>query len=178
MSKVNHLCSVAGVLVVTGLMASTLLMTGCQRVSSEPAATTVSNATVPAGITGINHTSTYIAAFFVNDAYGGNISKRGEGGGGGTVTCCLPVPEHYTNGLKVHVRWNASNSSQDHWQERDVEVDPYPDGGGNAWVNFLPDGAVRIIVTNENLWGDSYQGPFKAPSDQWPALSKSSGGRE
>jgi hypothetical protein len=183
MPKTKQWRIAAGTVASAGLVALTLLLNGCQRVSKEaPATAGASGPAIPAGITGINHTSTYISSFYVNEAYGGNISKKEEGGGGGTVTCCLSLPERFKPGQKVHVSWNASNTAEDHWQERDVEVDPYPDGGGNAWVNFLPDGRVRIIVTAENLWGDSYHGPFKAPShpayqgaDKWPALQSAIG---
>jgi len=140
-------------------------LVGCQRKDSSGGEVFErAHQMVPAGITGINHTGMPIVAFYVNDAYGGNIPAKDQGGGGGTVTCCLSVPSTYVKGLKVRVRWNASTSSEDQWQEKLVELDPYSEGAGNAWVNFLPSGDVRIIVTNENLWGSTYDGPFKAPS--------------
>ena len=119
---------------------------------------------VPVGITGINHTTTYIAEFYVEKAWGGNISDIQNGGGGGKTSCCLVIPYHYHPGLKATVRWNHSESRVDHWKESVATVLPYPDGGGQAWVNFLPDDRVVIVVSDMDTWSRGYQGEHRAPS--------------
>ena len=114
---------------------------------------------VPVGITGINHTTTYIA-----DAFGGNISSIDNGGGGGSTTCCVVIPYHHRPGLTAKVRWNHTKSRIDNWKETVATVLPYPDGGRHAWVNFLPDDRVVIVLSDMDTWSRGYQGKYKAPS--------------
>ena len=118
---------------------------------------------VPAGITGINHTRTFIAAFYVDSAWGGNIASVTDGGGGGSTTCCVVLPRHYRSGLSAKVRWNHTESVVDHWKETVAPILPYPDGAGRLWVNFLPDDRVVILVSNMPNWSSGYHGDYKAP---------------
>ena len=119
---------------------------------------------VPVGITGINHTTTYIADFYVDGAFGGNISSINNGGGGGSTTCCVILPYKYRPGLTAKARWNHTESRGDNWKETAATILPYPDGGGRAWVNFLPDDRVVIFVSNFAPWHEKYHGEYKAPS--------------
>ena len=120
---------------------------------------------VPVGITGINHTTTYISEFYVEQAWGGNISSVQEGGGGGSGnTCCIILPYHYHPGLMAKIRWNHTESRVDHWKEAMAIILPYPDGGGQAWVNFLPNDRVVILVSDSAPWHEKYRGGYKAPS--------------
>ena len=118
---------------------------------------------VPVGITGINHTTTYISEFYVEQAWGGNISSIQNGGGGGSNTCCVILPYSYHSGLTAKIRWNHTESRVDHWKEAVATVLPYPDGGGRAWVNFLPDDRVVIEVSDMPPWSRGYQGAHRAP---------------
>ena len=120
---------------------------------------------VPVGITGINHTTTYISEFYVEQAWGGNISSVQEGGGGGSGnTCCIILPYRYQPGLTAKVRWNHTESRVDNWKETVATILPYPDGGGQAWVNFLPDDRVVIEVSDMPPWSRGYQGLHRAPA--------------
>ena len=140
-------------------LAMALTLTACQG-SNEPE----KEEGVPVGIVGINHTTTYIANFSVEDAGGSNISSIQNGGGGGKTSCCVILPYHYRPGLTAKVRWNHTESRVDHWKDAVATILPYPDGGGRAWVNFLPDDRVVIFVSNFAPWHEKYQGEHRAPS--------------
>ena len=140
-------------------LALALTLTACQE-PKEPD----NKEGVPVGITGINHTTTYIANFSIDDAAGSNISSIQNGGGGGKTSCCVVIPHHHRPGLTAKVRWNHTESRIDNWKETVATVLPYPDGGGRAWVNFLPDDRVVILVSNFAPWHEKYQGEHKAPS--------------
>lgn len=102
---------------------------------------------VVASMTGINHTNTFIASFYVDGAWGGNISPIQEGGGGGKSAGGLMLPYRYRTGLKAHVRWNHTETAEDHWKETEAEVAPYADGGGHLWVHFFPNDQVVLIAS-------------------------------
>lgn len=119
---------------------------------------------VGVGITGINHTYKWVAEFYVEGSYGGNISPRkpeGGGGGGGKTSCCIILPRVYQPGLKAKVRWKPTEEA---YRETEATIVPYPDGAGHAWVNFLPDGRVVIVASDMDTWSRNYHGDYKAPS--------------
>lgn len=132
---------------------------GCQKSNRPP-----DKESVPAGITGINHTTTYIANFTVEGAAGSNLPSIQDGGGGGKTSCCIVLPHHYRAGLTAKVRWNHTETRDDHWKETTATVLPYPDGAGDAWVNFLPDDRVVIVVSEMPPWSRGYTSEHKAPS--------------
>jgi hypothetical protein len=113
---------------------------------------------VPGGLTGLNHTKVGIPAFYVNGEWGGDLDAMG---GGGSTTCCVSMPREYPKeGIKVKVRWNASDTLEQHWFEKEVLVDPYPDGAGRVYVHFLAGQNVRVIVSAYNTPGHpDYPGP-------------------
>jgi len=128
-----------------------LLLTACQPKEEKDEG-------VPAGITGINHTRTYIAEFYVDGTWGGNISSIQNGGGGGSTVCCVALPSQYSDGLTAKVRWNHTEDV-DNWKEAVATVFPYPDGAGRAWVHFMPDDSVQIVVSNFGPGHPQYPGP-------------------
>ena len=140
----------------TGLIVA-LALAACQESNS-----TETKEDVPVGISGVNHTGIYISGFSVNGSFGGNVSSIGNGGGGGT-TCCVILPYHYRPGLSASVRWNHTESRSDNWKETVATVLPYADGGGDAWVNFLPDDRVIIVVSEMPPWSGGYRGEHRAP---------------
>ncbi|WP_262488303.1 DUF3304 domain-containing protein [Iodobacter fluviatilis] len=70
------------------------------------------------------------------------------------------MPREYPKeGLKVKVRWNATDTLEEHWFEKEVLVDPYPAGGGSVYVHFLPEQQVKVIVSNLYPENPDYPGP-------------------
>lgn len=116
---------------------------------------------IGAGITGINHTDKWVAEFYVEGYYGGNISPIQEGGGGGKTSCCVILPRIYQPGMTAKVRWKPT---EEPYRETDAMIMPYPEEGGRAFVHFLPDGRVIIVISNNFPFTPSYQGNFRAPS--------------
>ena len=152
--KPSHLDRLSGL--VFGIALSILCLTACESEGKNEQG-------VPVGIVGINHTRTYIADFYINGIGNGNIPSIANGGGGGSTTCCLVLPRHYTSGLSAKVRWNHTEDA-DNWKEATATILRYPDGAGTAWVNFLPDGRVVILVTEMAPWHENYQGDYRSPS--------------
>jgi len=96
-----------------------------------------------------------IDSFYVDKYAGGSIREGGEGGG---IICCISLPKKWSPGLKAEVRWEVhhikqtDNSTAPETAEVEgiyraqVPVEAYikPD---RFWVHFLPEGRVRIIVS-------------------------------
>ncbi|QBC44695.1 hypothetical protein C1H71_14930 [Iodobacter fluviatilis] len=88
---------------------------------------------------------------------GGESSCNGRWG---KTVCCVSMPREYPKeGLKVKVRWNATDTLEEHWFEKEVLVDPYPAGGGSVYVHFLPEQQVKVIVSNLYPENPDYPGP-------------------
>ncbi|MCG2577021.1 DUF3304 domain-containing protein [Dechloromonas sp. XY25] len=142
-----------------------LAMLACCLIACQPEASSKpKDEGVGVGITGINHTDKWIAEFYIEGSYGGNISPTkpgGGGGGGGKSTCCIVLPRIYQPGLKAKVRWKPT---EEPYKEAEARIIPYSDGAGHAWVNFLPDGRVVIVASDMDTWSRNYHGDYRAPS--------------
>lgn len=114
------------------------------------------NDRMPASIVGVHHLGSdhLIHEFYVNKGYYGNV---GEGGGGGSFTCCVTLPKRWYPGLKADIRWEAYRiiKPTDPAEEETVEsagiyraqvpVEAYQQSG-SFFVHFFPNGRVRIVV--------------------------------
>ncbi|TXD56848.1 DUF3304 domain-containing protein [Ralstonia sp. TCR112] len=117
-----------------------------------------------ADITSYNHTPDYIHQFYVDGTWGGNSFAYG---GGGSFVCCLVYPKIWRPGLTAKVKWTTSSSdpnaegdaAQEHWHEVVVPIEKYKDDGGTLNVHFLPDGKVRLIISNMVAGQPNYPGP-------------------
>ena len=122
------------------------------------------------GLTGIDHLEEHLSVsdFWVN-GYSGH-----QAGTGGSLVCCAIVPNKWRPGLTARVRWDVLN-----WRDRTgvqyeavVPVDRY-DEIGRMFVHFLPDGSVRITLSNVLPGSDVYPGtrepiPRKQPWRKYP----------
>jgi Protein of unknown function (DUF3304) len=108
--------------------------------------------TVPVGVTGYNHTDTYIDSFAINGHWGGNLRRHG---GGGSQTCCVSLPDPWRPGIKATVSWESNGKAQ----EKQVEVPPY-DSKTLAIMNahFLRSGEVKVFATRVDMSHPDY--PF------------------
>ena len=106
-----------------------------------------------AQLSGYNHTADYIHQYYVDGQGGGNVYAYE---GGGSFVCCIVYPKAWREGLAAKVRWTTSSSdpnasaaeSEERWHEKVVPIDRYREGGTRLNVHFLPNGEVRLIVTN------------------------------
>ena len=120
-----------------------------------------------ANISGYNHTAEYIHQFYVDDAWGGNVFAYA---GGGKFVCCLIYPRQWKPGLQAKVRWTTSSSDPaatgedivGKWHEAVVSIEKY-DKTGTLNVHFLPDGKIRLIVSNMSDIHPDYPGPRLPP---------------
>lgn len=122
------------------------------------------------GLTGIDHLADHLSVqnFWVNGYNGAQAGK------GGSLVCCVAIPNKWRPGLMAHVEWNVTN-----WKERtsqtyrtDVPIDRY-DEVGTMFVHFLADGRVRITLANMSAHSPIYPGthdpiPQKEPWKTYP----------
>ncbi len=112
----------------------------------------------PVSISGYNYTIEGIQEFYVNGAWGGNL---GIGDGGGSIVCCVMLPDKWTPGLSATVEWRRSDcqgngpgnercpfgTHGEGWHEKTlkstVPVEPY-DRPNTLQVMFLPNDEVKI----------------------------------
>ena len=117
-----------------------------------------------AQLSAYNHTPDYIHQYYVDDQGGGNSRAYG---GGGSFVCCIAYPKVWRPDLKAEVRWTTSSSdpkatgdaATEKWHERTVPIDRYVQPGTRLNVHFLPDGNVRLVITNMSAGLPEYPGP-------------------
>ena len=134
-----------------------------------------SDDSVPASLVGVHHLGPnyLIHRFFINKSIGDNVS---EGGGGGSMVCCIALPRKWQPGSTVDVRWKVAHiirSTNPTVQERaeiegiyhaQVPIEQYEEPG-DFYVHFFPNGRVRIVVSpiatdgqqHPVRWGDTYE---------------------
>jgi len=117
-----------------------------------------------ANISGYNHTAEYIHQFYIDDAWGGNVFAYS---GGGSFVCCLIYPQQWKPSLQAKVRWTTSSSDPEatgddavgKWHEAVVPIEKYNEVGTMLNVHFLPDGKVRLVVSDMSANHPDYPGP-------------------
>jgi hypothetical protein len=110
-----------------------------------------SGKTVPVSLVGYNHTDKTIAAFYVNGAWGGNITP---GSGGGSFVCCAELPDPWHVGYAVTVTWE---DHQGRLQRSVVPVPEYdPKTVAGFKVHFLRDGQIKVFANRVMLGHPDY----------------------
>lgn len=108
---------------------------------------------VGAGIKGYNHTTSQpIYNFTINGRMGHNISP---GGGGGSESCCVSLPQRWRSGLKANVTWTYDSFQTDTSpppppQEIEVDIPEYKHPG-SIQVHFYDNHKVKIVVSRCGL---------------------------
>jgi hypothetical protein len=112
---------------------------------------------VAVSLIGVHHLGPdyLIQKFYINKTIGDNV---GEGGGGGSMVCCITLPRKWQRSLVVDVRWEvariirrSTNSDLPDVGEIEgiyqaqVPVEQYTEPG-NFSVHFLPNGHVYVVV--------------------------------
>lgn len=110
-------------------------------------------------LTGVHHMGSdfKIDTFYVNNTYGGNVSREG---GGGSITCCVELPAKWRPGLTVTVRWGVSDWSQQNVDETKkgnyrsvllegiyrahIPVEKY-ESAEHLYVHFFAGGKARAV---------------------------------
>ncbi len=154
MRKAAVVCGAAWVLLL-GCTAKTDAVSaglGMSPASSAMAAKNVAQGkTVSASLVGYNHTDKTIAAFYVNGAWGGNITP---GSGGGSFVCCAELPDPWQESFAVTVRWEDNEGKT---QERVVAVPKYdPKTVAGFKVHFLRNGQVKVFANRVLLGHPDY----------------------
>lgn len=133
------------------------------------------NEMVGVALTGIDHLADHVSVqdFYVDGTPGA------QAGQGGSLVCCVKLPNAWRPDLTVEVRWFVQN-----WRDciytghsGRVPVERY-DQLGQMWVHFLADGNVRVVSSNYYPEGARQPGskypvkdpiPNKAPWKVYPS---------
>ncbi|PPV04661.1 hypothetical protein XBLMG947_4129 [Xanthomonas bromi] len=165
----------------TLLLLSVLLPLGA---CSKPAGEQADGGMATANISPYNHTGDYIHQLYIDGQWGGNSYAYG---GGGSFVCCITYPRQWHQGLKAKVRWTTSSSNPNAtseegkptWHEKIVPIERYEKSGTTLNVHFLPEGQVRLLITNLSAGHPDYPGPPppEAPPD-WPPWEHAQSGQD
>jgi hypothetical protein len=117
-----------------------------------------------ASLSAYNHTPDYIHQYYVDGQWGGNSRAYG---GGGSFVCCIVYPLRWREGLTAKVRWTTSSSNPKatgddaigKWHEKTVAIERYTTAGTSLNVHFMPDGDVRLVITDMSAGHPDYPGP-------------------
>ena len=133
----------------------------------------------PAGVSGLNYSTSYIASFSITDAEGRtgggpNIAPSdgdGKPAGGGAEKCCVVVPAKWREDMSVTVRWerdthpyDEADRSGDQWLKAIAKVPPYGPTQYNFWVQFLDGDRIRVRVDDGS--------PLGMPSENDPYIAQ------
>lgn len=108
------------------------------------------------GVVGYNHTDTTIVEFVLDG--GGGDSFIDAHRGGGSTSCCAPIPHKWQPGFEVAVEWT---NDLERYQRKVVAVPKYDEEASQMAVHFLRDGDVKIFVTSLSLGHPDY--PLTGP---------------
>ncbi|RYZ79523.1 MAG: DUF3304 domain-containing protein [Proteobacteria bacterium] len=139
---------------ISSLLSTSILLgmcTGSHSIAGE-------TSTFPASLRGVHHLGSeyFINRFFIDQSIGDNI---GEGGGGGSIVCCVTLPRQWRPSISVDVRWKVHHiirkndpKSPDTAElegiyHAQVPVEKYIKPG-DFFVHFFPKGRVRVLVSN------------------------------
>ncbi len=89
----------------------------------------------------------YIHSYAVEEPLHGQFTRGMVGYGlncGGTVAAGYPVPDMWTPGMKVKVRWKPDGRE---WIEKTTSILPYAKPA-MLTVHFFPNDEVRLVVSN------------------------------
>lgn len=120
-----------------------------------------------------------IAEFYVNKYSGTNVGREG---GGGRIVCCVVIPSKWRSGLRVEVRWEVTDWSEENRKEIEagnyrsvrrqgiyiakVPVEKY-DNPGDLYIHFFPEGRVRVVTTTHSVLSPFHPVPY-GPLDSGP----------
>lgn len=106
------------------------------------------------------------------------IQEDGHPSGGGKATCCLTYPAVWRPDLRLTVRWLADKKQDGktpgYWYKAEnVRIAHYDTNKtAGAWLIFLPDDRVRLMVVDGNH--DGGNNPNNRPADDDPLIVKGS----
>jgi hypothetical protein len=136
------------------------------------------------GITGYNFTNEGVQEYYVDGSRGSNLPAYG---GGGSVSCCVSLPDRWTPEVKVKVDWITG-----HWTlpigeilpmdineaircclarrtiSKTVPVERYGEKGGGVQVFFLPNDEVQVWVSDYGLGHDKHPSGMSYPRNPNP----------
>src|SRR5579863_3128072 len=105
------------------------------------------------------------------------VQENGRPSGGGKATCCLTYPTVWQPDLRVTVRWlvvkgdyKKIETPANWYKAENVRVAHYETKKtAGAWLIFLPDDRVRLMIVDGNEGGND---PDKRPPDDDPLIVK------
>lgn len=130
----------------------------------------------------INHTPKYIESIAINDE--GGILDASAMGGGGKEVCCVVIPRHWHNGLKVKIAWKQGSHAkldkhgreivedgvpvviEGTWKSRVVSIPKYDSVHlGRMHIHFMPNDQVIVKIGNFAYRAPGYYPPYPESND-------------
>ncbi|NYI01988.1 DUF3304 domain-containing protein [Cupriavidus plantarum] len=97
-------------------------------------------------IVGYNYTDSYIGAFSVNGAGGGNLEVSSKTSGGGGGTCCAAIPADTALPMTLDIAWKRDG--QVPWCRQTILLDgPVPTEPQYLEVHFYQDGTIQAAMS-------------------------------
>ncbi|MDN7673519.1 DUF3304 domain-containing protein [Burkholderia oklahomensis] len=119
----------------------------------------------------LNYTEVPIGRFYVDGTWGGNVPSR-IGSGGGTIICCVSLPNKWRPGLTVTVEWRNDEmfkKDPESMTSRVVPVEKYEYfSDGFLWVLFFPGDKIKVYASQ---WMPGFPGfpeGLQAPNEACP----------
>lgn len=121
---------------------------------------------VPVSLIGVHHLGSdyYIKKFYINKSIGDNI---GEGGGGGSMVCCLSLPKTWQPASTVDIRWEVhrilrvsalisqETAEVEGIYRAQVPIERYTEPG-DFYVHFFSGKRVRVVVSSTSSSGEHH----------------------
>ena len=135
----------------------------------------------------VNHSDKSIVAIAINGE-GGILTAPMHGQGGGV--CCVIVPQRWSSGLNVTVKWREAGTYkrdaqgnevlesgvpvliETPWKTQTVPLPKY-EGEGRLFVFFFPGDVVKVALTSSPVWDEWY-----APTEEDLAYEAAEAARE
>ncbi|MDF0604039.1 DUF3304 domain-containing protein [Neisseriaceae bacterium TC5R-5] len=136
------------------LLAAVLLVTACSSLGKND------DERIGVSMSGVNHTNKFIYEYYINGAYGSNLSKNNISG---ATSCCVVIPQKWRPGLKVEITWNMPDGIVDNLKKKTVEIEPY-DKPGQVFVHFFDNDVIRVV--SSNIYPEDIDHPVSFPGKQ------------
>ncbi|AYQ40752.1 lipoprotein [Burkholderia aenigmatica] len=153
--------SVMTVVRLAVFLAACVTGAGCSRATDhadQQAATAADEAARPGGedagiglkLNALNYTDVPIGTYSVDGTWGGNVAAR-IGSAGGSIMCCVSVPQKWRPGLTVQVEWRNDEMyrrNPNAVASRVVPVEPYGSfSDGYLWIVFFPGDRIKAYAS-------------------------------
>ncbi|WP_423381117.1 DUF3304 domain-containing protein [Burkholderia sp. LMG 32019] len=144
---------------------------GCSRATDDVAPPGGKDAGIGLKLSALNYTDVPIGTYSVDGTWGGNVAAR-IGSAGGSITCCVSVPEKWRPGLTVEVEWRNDEMykrNPDALASRVVPIEQYGSfSHGYLWIVFFPGDGIKAYASPWLPGAPAFPEGLQVPSEACP----------